>query len=193
MKKGDKYNFLKAVEFIKKDNCYRKYWKFKCKCGKEKIIRVDSVLKGKVKSCGCYNKERHTKHGKYNSPIYRVWRSMKDRCLNKNHLAYGEYGGRGINICEKWIKFEGFYEDMGDRPTNKSLDRIDNDKGYYKENCKWSTQKEQSNNKRNNHLITFKGKTQNVTQWSEELGINRETLYGRINRRKLTPEQAFQY
>jgi len=191
MKKGDKHNLLRAVQFIKKDSHYRKYWKFKCNCGNTKDIRIDSVVKGITKSCGCYNKSSHEKHGKYNTPIYRTWRSMKDRCLNKNHFAYKDYGGRGIKVCIKWLKFENFYKDMGERPHNKSLDRIDNNKGYSKDNCKWSTQKEQSNNKSNNHLITFKGKTQNITQWSEELGINRETLYGRINRRGLTPQEAF--
>ena len=116
---------------------------------------------------------------------------MKNRCLNSRHHAFADYGGRGITVCEKWLNFEGFLEDMGVRPAGRSLDRIDNNKGYSKENCKWATQKEQSNNKRNNHRITFMGKTQNITQWAEELGLNRNTLYGQINIRHVPIEIAF--
>ena len=191
MKSGHRYGKLLAIEEIKIDSNHRKYWLFRCNCGKEKIIRVDGVIRGRVRSCGCGNRDFHIKHGFYGTRTYKTWIKMKNRCLNSRHHAFADYGGRGITVCEKWLNFEGFLEDMGVRPAGRSLDRIDNNKGYSKENCKWATQKEQSNNKRNNHRITFMGKTQNITQWAEELGLNRNTLYGQINIRHVPIEIAF--
>ena len=117
----------------------------------------------------------------YGTRIYKSWAAMKERCLNSNCKSYKNYGGRGIIICFKWLKFEDFYRDMGDRPKGKSLDRIDNNGNYCKENCKWSTRKEQQNNMRRNHLITFNSKNQTMSQWSEELGIKYGVLKSRIN------------
>lgn len=84
----------------------------------------------------------------YGTPTYRSWRAMKQRCLCKNHVAYLRYGGNGIEICKSWDKFENFLHDMGKRPSNKTLDRINRDKGYYKSNCRWSTKSEQQKNRR---------------------------------------------
>ena len=98
------------------------------------------------------------KHGKSNTSAYRSWNCMKERCNNPNSSNYRNYGGRGIKICERWLNsFENFYEDMGDRPLNMTLDRIDNNKNYYKENCKWSTNKQQFRNKTNSRFIEFNG------------------------------------
>lgn len=82
------------------------------------------------------------------SPTYRSWNMMKQRCLNKNYTHYSYYGGRGIDVCEKWLSYRGFVEDMGIRPEQSELDRIDNDKGYYKENCRWADSTTQAFNKR---------------------------------------------
>lgn len=114
--------------------------------------------------------------------IFRIWAEMKSRCLNKNRKDYKNYGNRGIKICDEWMKFENFYEDMGNYPKGKSIDRIDNNKGYCKKNCKWSTRIEQNNNKRTNHLLTYQGKTMNITQWSKYLNISRGVLNARIFR-----------
>ena len=106
---------------------------------------------------------------------------MIKRCNNKNCPEYKHYGERGISVCKKWLNFENFLEDMGEPSTNKhSIDRIDNDKGYYKENCKWSNQKEQCRNKRNNHLITYKNQTKCISEWAEITGIKRKTIEKRI-------------
>lgn len=189
IKKGDKYGRLTAVKHSHKVKTHQ-HWFFKCSCGNEKVICVDSVKSGKTKSCGCLRKEQAKKQGKNNTThgmkgtrAYKSWQAMKQRCLNKNCSAYKNYGGRGITICTEWLEsFENFYEDIGERPEGKSLDRIKNNLGYYKSNCKWSTRKEQNNNTRQNRLLTYKGKTQTLAQWSEELGISYNIIWKRLRR-----------
>lgn len=97
---------------------------------------------------------------------------MKLRCLNPNNHAFSDYGGRGIKICEEWMAFENFLADMGERPDNMTLDRIDVNGNYEPSNCRWATMKEQCNNRRSNFNITHQGRTQTLTQWCEELGLN---------------------
>lgn len=91
-------------------------------------------------------------HGKSSTPTYKIWNTMILRCYNSNMQQYDDYGGRGITVCERWHDFESFLADMGERPEGMSIDRIDNDKGYDKANCKWSTRTEQNRNKRNSKL-----------------------------------------
>lgn len=115
---------------------------------------------------------------------YNSYRAMLKRCYNKNHVAFDRYHGRGISVCERWKKsFVNFYKDMGKRPSiDHTLERIDNTKGYYKENCKWATRKEQGNNRRTNIFLTLNGKTMTLTQWSESLGGTRHLVRLRIDR-----------
>lgn len=131
------------------------------------------------------NKHHNTKHGGCvggESPEYSAWASMKKRCLNPKHKAYKNYGGRGIKVCARWLNsFEDFIKDMGNKPTSKhTLDRIDNNKDYTPENCKWSTYKEQNNNRRFCKVLEFEGGTGTLQQWSEFLNINKRTLQMRI-------------
>jgi len=123
-----------------------------CGCGNEKDIRLASLVIGHTKSCGCLKDEkvaqRMTKHGKYKDRIYRIWSGMVQRCTNKKSTNYKNYGGRGISVCDEWLLFDNFYKDMGDDKKGLTLDRIDNDKGYTKENCRWATYSEQADNKR---------------------------------------------
>lgn len=133
---------------------------------------------------------KRVKHGMHETPIYMVWESMIQRCYNVNFHQYKDYGGRGITVCDKWKTFEGFYEDMGDRPEGMTLERLDNSKCYCKENCKWATRKEQANNRRTNKLITYNNKTQTLAQWVDELGLNYDTVKRRLYR-NWTVEAAF--
>lgn len=112
--------------------------------------------------------------------LYPTWKSMITRCNNKKYRDYKRYGGRGITVCKEWLDFETFVKDMGERPEGKSIDRIDTLKGYYKENCRWATPKEQGRNRRDSKQITFRGKTQNLPSWADELNINESLLYNRI-------------
>lgn len=129
------------------------FWMCVCDCGKTKEINSASVKAGLVVSCGCFRKiqaiKANTKHGKSNTSTYKSWDSMVQRCTNKNKSRYKDYGGRGIFVCKDWLKFENFLRDMGEKPSkNYSIERINNNDGYFKENCKWATCFEQSENKR---------------------------------------------
>jgi hypothetical protein len=121
-------------------------------------------------------------HGGARTRLYSIWAGMKARCYNKNTKAYPNYGGRGINICERWLRFECFRADMGDPPSGASIERIDNDKGYEPGNCCWATRAEQSRNRRNVRMITANGKTMTATEWAEESGIPFKTIFARLSK-----------
>ncbi len=166
-------------------------WHCKCDCGNEVDVKSVNLISGYTTSCGCYNRERvaeaNTVHGmsrrrKYH-PVYRIWQAILQRCENPDHNQYKNYGGRGIKVCDEWhdaVIFINWALTHGWQ-EGLSIDRIDNDKGYSPDNCRWVTQKEQQRNRRNNHLIAFDGKTQTVVQWAEEMNISPQTLYSRIN------------
>lgn len=187
-REGQRFGRL-VVQSLDKISGNKSYWHCKCDCGNTKSIAGHSLKSGKTRSCGCIQKEYvrekarklNTTHGKAYSKAYMCWGYMIYRCTNPNHKSYSEYGGRGITVCDRWLDFTNFYKDMGDPPTeNHSIDRIDNNKGYYLENCRWATTKEQSNNRRNNHLLGIDGRSQTIGNWASELNINYQTLYYRV-------------
>lgn len=185
IKPGDKYGKLTILKTGKKLNTYRYYALCQCDCGSPpKYIRIDCLESGNTKGCGCLHKTPSRKtHEKTNSPVYYIYTSMIARCYHKQHPCYHLYGGRGIKVCDRWLNILNFVEDM--EPSFKkglSLDRINNDKGYSPENCRWATQREQMRNTRSNRLITHNNKTLSLVEWSEILDINYQTLRGRLNR-----------
>lgn len=137
-----------------------------------------------TKSKGIYER-----HGMKHTSVYGVWCSMISRCCDPGNPAYKNYGGRGITVCEKWGWFSGFYADMGNRPVGSTLERVDNDKGYSKENCVWADRKTQGRNKRNNVMITIDGETQPLCVWAERSGLQYATVHQRI-RKGWTAEKA---
>ncbi len=169
------------------------YWNCICECENTKIIKRGSLISGVTKSCGCLSKEKSTKHNLCNTSTYNTWEGMIQRCTNHNATRYISYGEKGITVCDKWLSFEGFYEDMGLRPIGTTLDRVDNNSGYYKENCRWATKQQQDNNRSSNINITYQNKTQTLMQWSRELGINWNTLHSRIVKSKWEITKALSF
>lgn len=130
-------------------------------------------------------------HGQARTKLYKVWKSMKARCHNKNHFAYPRYGGRGIFVCDKWLNdYIAFIDDMGERPAGFTLERIDNNRGYSPENCRWASRKENQLNRRSVKMIEFNGQTKCVKEWGDELEISSGTIHSRIFRLKWSIEEA---
>lgn len=191
---GKKFGRWIVINFAYKRKGYP-YWQCKCECGTTRAILLYGLLNGRSKSCGCLKRDKlrkkHFIHGFVGTKFYRIWNGIKRRTLDNNSIVYKNYGGRGIKVCDRWLKFKNFRDDMyesylvhvqkfGEKDT--SIDRIDNNGDYCKENCRWATWKEQSINKRNNHLIVYKNKTLTLSQWSKIYNMKFNTLLNRINR-----------
>ena len=182
---GHKFGYLSVIGEANNRNgnvC----WAVRCKCGVEKEVMALNLRNG-LQSCGCKMSEGNaTKHGATKTPEYRTWTVMKSRCYNKNNPFYRNYGERGIGVQESWLGadgFETFLKDVGAKPSPKySLDRIDVNKGYSTDNVRWATNKEQSRNKRNNLMLEHEGKTQCLSAWAEEKGMNASKIQQRLTR-----------
>jgi hypothetical protein len=153
-----------------------------CLCGNKKEILGASIRSGATTSCGCSQKESATTHGMDGTPTYRVWISMKGRCSNESHKQYSEWGGRGISICKRWQSFDNFFFDMGVKPKGLSIDRVDNNKGYDKSNCRWATPKQQAQNRRVTILVFHKGKSMFIDEFSKCIGLSESGARKRVYR-----------
>ena len=120
------------------------------------------------------------KHGLYKSRVYRTWIGMKARCFNRSHPFYRYYGGRGIRICKRWLRFENFFEDMGEHPKGQTLERIKNNRGYAPGNCRWASRGDQVRNRRNNIRLSFEGRSMCLAEWAHAIGMKPHTLFCRI-------------
>lgn len=170
----------------------KRFWHCRCACGEERVVVGYSLKTGGSVSCGCAHTKSQEAHGLSRSAEYGIWQQMKNRCLKPSVANYHRYGGRGITVAPEWIdSFQAFYADMGRRPKGRTLERMDNDGPYSKDNCRWASQKEQSNNTRRNRKITLRGRTQSFAQWVDELGVNGKMVYARMAKLRWTPERAF--
>lgn len=182
---GQKFGQLTALRFHSRVNG-RSLWQCICDCGNEAIVPAPNMHRGHTKTCGrCgYHKARTVKagttHGMTDSREYEAWCTAKKRCFNPNCARYKNYGARGITMCPEWIdSFETFYRDMGPRPPGTSLDRIDNDGNYEKNNCHWADRKTQMRNRQNAVRITHNGETLPLKELAERSGIKYATLWAR--------------
>lgn len=191
---GQKFNKLTVIKRAENgvQPCGDVYtrWLCQCDCGNIKIIRTSDLIRGHTKSCGCWNKEQATTHGLKHTRLYVVWRDAKSRCYNPNNKGYKNYGGKGITMCDEWRNdFKVFYDwsmangyDKDAKRGECTLDRIDNNKGYSPDNCRWVDRFVQANNKCNNRFLTYNGKTHTVTEWSRILEINSSALFSRLKK-----------
>ena len=184
---NQRFNKLVVVErSCENGKTNRTHWLCVCDCGETTTVRSSHLINGNTKSCGCHQRnavsERSKTHGMTNSPEYNSWRAMIKRCYDKNNVAYSRYGGSNITVCDEWKdNFETFYRDMGPRPSaDHSIDRRENDKGYSKDNCRWSTPKEQANNRKNNFFFEHNKEIKTLPEWCFVLELNYHLVRRRI-------------
>ena len=185
---GQKFGKLTALEVVGRDGPFAA-WHCACECGTECVVRSRHLVSGHTKSCGCL----HKPHGETNTRLHGIWIAMNKRCSCKTAKNYFYYGGRGIFVCDEWkndyVSFKKWSIANGYQ-ENLSIDRIDNDGPYSPENCRWSTPKEQSHNKRNSISWTFHGETRNISEWARIIGMTRNGLQDRVTKRNWTIEKA---
>lgn len=190
---GNKYNMLTVLELRRNANGVN-MWLCKCDCGNETFVRASNLKSGAVKSCGCLRKPK-PKHGMSNSKLYRVWNGMKNRCYCKTVKSYKDYGARGIDVCDEWRNSpEAFisWALKNGYSDGMTIERIDNEKGYSPDNCKWISKGEQTKNRRNCRLYTYNGKTQVLSEWCKELNVDYKMTHNRINKLHWTFEKAIE-
>lgn len=164
----------------------------RCNCGREKDVFWQALADGRVKSCGCLNRElaamrgrESTKHGGSRTRLYKIYSSMRERCYRPQHMHYANYGGRGIEVCPEWRgDFAAFREWAMSHgyADNLSIDRIDNDRGYSPDNCRWADAKTQCGNRRTCHMLTVDGQTHTLSEWARISGIKNSTIRERLKR-----------
>lgn len=165
-------------------------WLCQCKCGKESAVLQQTLIKGSSLSCGC-DKDHHG-HTR-NNPEYASWQCMRSRCLNPNNTNYYLYGGRGIKICDRWMRYSNFLSDMGRAPKGKNtIDRVNPDGNYEPSNCRWASIKEQLRNRRNTIRVEFNGQIKSLSDWCDELGLEYNIIHHRQRfGRKISFQEQF--
>jgi len=157
------------------------YWHCRCVCGQEVSVRSNNLTSGHTVSCGCMSGCVYDIKLK-GHPLFYIWHGMIARCECKTATSYARYGGRGIYVSEAWHNPIIFFNDMSPRPDGCTLDRKDNDGPYSKDNCKWSTAKQQQRNRKANHMLTFEGQTRCVSEWEEIKGFPPKLIHNRLAR-----------
>lgn len=189
LKEGERFGRLTVIREVEPKiygpNGYVRYFLCKCDCGNESVVSIHNLRNGVTRSCGCLRKELNRGFIEdcldkpQQSRLHNIWLAMRNRCSSKKGKDYRNYVQRGITICEEWKNFNAFFEwaiKNGYHPS-LSIDRIDGNKGYSPDNCRWATITEQTNNVRTNVHLSLNGVTHTLPEWSRLLNINRNTLY----------------
>lgn len=175
---GQRYGMLSVRECIgrlKKERLFRCV----CDCGRETELPAYTIHTGQTKSCGCLRR----KHGLYLSRTYSSWRSMLKRCYNPKHKSYSHYGAKGITVSSDWrSSFQSFLADMGEAPSSKhTIDRLNNELGYFKDNCRWATPIDQATNRKTSKYLEYQGVVLTYAQWCRKLGFPKHTISSRLD------------
>lgn len=196
---GERFGRLAVLRYSHSNKNKQRIWECQCDCGNIIFANSNQLVSGNTRSCGCLQKEIAKAIGRKvlkthglskvngkKTRLYRIWAGMNTRCNNPNDKAYKEYGGRGIHICKEWREkgFKAFHNWAIANGYKESLtiDRIDNNKGYSPENCRWATYKEQNRNKRSNTILAFNGVCKTICEWAEQINISEATICGRLKR-----------
>lgn len=189
MKIGERFTMLTVIERVGSAVAGQTRWLCLCDCGQKKTVYSSSLRRGHTKSCGCSTRILNSiSHRKSDSvpagPTRNTWASMNSRCYNRKSPDYAYYGGRGISVCERWQRPDGYWNfvsDMGQRPEGMTLDREDIDGDYCPENCRWVTRQHQQNNRRTTRFLSHGERTMALGEWAMETGISVKTLWSRLN------------
>ena len=174
-------------------------WLCRCACGKEFLTPAGELRRGRTVSCGCYrrelsaivNKRCFTIHGMCGTSEYTTWRTMRRRCESEADRDYGNYGGKGIRVCERWMSFPNFIADMGRKPSPQhTIERNDSNGNYEPSNCRWATTTEQARNRSTNLKIEYRGRVQCLTDWCKELSLRYTSVQSRL-KAGWSPDRAF--
>lgn len=180
---GHTYGRLTVVSYVSRKPTK---WSCRCSCGNTSVATTINLRSGNTTSCGCVHRERCSvasrTHGQTGSTEYRTWSHMIARCYNPRDTDFKDYGARGITVCDEWhYSFEAFYRDMGPKPSPRhSIERVDNNSGYFAKNCIWGSPIQQANNQRQTIRLTLNGETRSLCDWARKIGVPRDRLYGRI-------------
>lgn len=192
---GQRYGRLTVVRKAENASNGKSQWLCRCDCGNKKTVRRTNLLGGSTMSCGCLQKEAGAKnaplaaaalktHGMSKTRLNRIFKGIVNRCYNQNSPAYKDYGARGITVCGEWLRSrELFFRWARENgyADHLSIDRIDNNRGYSPDNCRWATNTEQSNNTRRNRVISLDGIEKTLAQWARQYGIPLRTLWARLD------------
>lgn len=198
---GKKFNMLTVESIDHYDNHYRAYFKCKCDCGNEAIVRGDGLIRGNNKSCGCMLKKRLSrgghgyKHGEAGTRLYKEWKRMRDRCSAFGKSRGRNYADRGIKVCDEWEDYEAFKSwalSNGYKDT-LTIERIDVNGNYEPNNCTWISNEDQQKNKRNTMYVTVDGKKKRLKDACEEYGVPYMVAYQRIHKLGWNEEDAVKH
>lgn len=173
---GRRFGRLTALRRVR--SSAKSKWRCMCDCRNKVTVASTNLVTGHTTSCGC----ARIKHGLGGTREYDSWNAMHNRCYSPTDIGYSRYGARGIQVCARWFDVRAFVQDMGKRPANRSLDRIDNNGHYMPSNCKWSTRSEQQNNKSNTRRLSSQGITKTICEWAKIIRVDPNTIRARLNR-----------